>query len=682
MHCPNLRSSIPRISWASCLAILLFAACGSDDEDPTAPSDPVARETIGPAGGSLTSADGRLQLTVPAGGLDASTEIAVSEGTPSDLPPALQSLDVRRVYELDPDGLVFEEAAHIVLRSPSLSKRLDEGDPAGPVVLLSVTESGEIEVLGDQRLVVDRSEGTVHIEGDLAHFSRLVELGDRQEEGYTFELNLEMPDRVFVGASFDAQTSAVVKSSSTTTSPVEFVDHTNPTGYPLVYAGADSVRIAEFEAGTFSAHVTDVPVYVCEEEGPASWQIEFLLPTYRMSVGQEIGLDLPVPYRVEWFDLVVCEPDTTPPPAAAYPVGRIDPPIGDPEAVRALCDYFDPEEDGLEWGPAFGRDTAALMLGKRGFAVVDVVTGEVLSTRFGGHLVAGFLKAPPRPVQSAPAKRDEDLEFLHLYGPQGIEITPWLPDVQDWGGTQIGFDNHTDGKPLNDDAASVGLHRINFQRSKLSILEHGSDGFLEITDTFDLLDFPEGTERMISALTRTPAGGVAGENILAATVGSPGTLWSLRRGSSEPPQPVAELGDEPRDMRRLGDVVAVTNSASGTVSLLTWDEAGEVQLRHEIAVGEGPIGLDLARLADGNVLVATASRLENTYTLIELTASGELVSQDTRPVPTGCAGPSGAGFMLSQGVLGLMLPCSESSDVRIIALDEQPAGAPTAQNTQ
>ena len=61
------------------------------------------------AGGTVTSPDGLLTLTIPAGSLSEDTNISIEVVPESDYPPALVDAGiVGEVYDIQPDGTVFE----------------------------------------------------------------------------------------------------------------------------------------------------------------------------------------------------------------------------------------------------------------------------------------------------------------------------------------------------------------------------------------------------------------------------------------------------------------------------------------------------------------------------------------------------------------------------------------------
>src|SRR5262249_18729173 len=70
---------------------------------------------IGAAGGSITSADDRLEVEIPAGALTTSTDVTLSGLAPSKRNPATADLAISDVYVLEPDGLALSKPATIHL---------------------------------------------------------------------------------------------------------------------------------------------------------------------------------------------------------------------------------------------------------------------------------------------------------------------------------------------------------------------------------------------------------------------------------------------------------------------------------------------------------------------------------------------------------------------------------------
>ncbi len=93
--------------------LLLVVSCGSDDDDPGISTQPIVTDkgsvigsgiskSIGSAGGTVSSADGRLTVTVPAGALTTNTDISIQPITNEG------PLGLGNGYRLSPEGTIFQ----------------------------------------------------------------------------------------------------------------------------------------------------------------------------------------------------------------------------------------------------------------------------------------------------------------------------------------------------------------------------------------------------------------------------------------------------------------------------------------------------------------------------------------------------------------------------------------------
>ena len=104
-------------------ACLIVYACGEDAE-PTGTSTTAAEADvsttaalegtpIGPDGGSVTSADGKLTLEIPAGALSETVGVEIEVVDPATL-DLDGSLLAGEIYELAPDGIEFSAPVQII----------------------------------------------------------------------------------------------------------------------------------------------------------------------------------------------------------------------------------------------------------------------------------------------------------------------------------------------------------------------------------------------------------------------------------------------------------------------------------------------------------------------------------------------------------------------------------------
>lgn len=224
---------------------VLAVSCGKDnpsstdpdpDPDPSENPDLVSRN-IGTNGGDITSKDQLLTLTIPAGALDSETEIAIAELSGDDIPAELQDPTVRKVYDLQPNGLEFALPATVEVRTMG-----SPAPPGGAPLIGLVSESGgELELLGPLENTVD--DTGIVARAPINHFSSLAMF---EFDGATFSLSAE-PSEVPVGGSFtltlrisssgDSDLSGMVRLepiSAAALDAVELQGDLDPPGFTLI----------------------------------------------------------------------------------------------------------------------------------------------------------------------------------------------------------------------------------------------------------------------------------------------------------------------------------------------------------------------------------------------------------------------------------------------------------------
>lgn len=131
------------------LALHLLAACGpgrKDGVDPNSlspsrvgrPKGKAVRASVGPAGGTLTSADSRLVVSVPAGALSAVTELSIQPITAT-APGAASS-----AFRLGPEGTTFSQPVTLAF---SLSEDEVSGSAPSEVRIATQNSLGFWQVL-------------------------------------------------------------------------------------------------------------------------------------------------------------------------------------------------------------------------------------------------------------------------------------------------------------------------------------------------------------------------------------------------------------------------------------------------------------------------------------------------------------------------------------------------------
>ncbi|WDT79048.1 MAG: hypothetical protein MPW14_18110 [Candidatus Manganitrophus sp.] len=100
---------------------------GCSDENPEnrsgAGSPGPGSANIGTDGGTVTSADGMVTLTVPAGALGNTETIVIRSIHPASLPPELAGAEL--AWELRPDGLQFAQPVQVSVALPESPAQAD-----------------------------------------------------------------------------------------------------------------------------------------------------------------------------------------------------------------------------------------------------------------------------------------------------------------------------------------------------------------------------------------------------------------------------------------------------------------------------------------------------------------------------------------------------------------------------
>lgn len=112
------------VAWALMVCLIILGlGCGSDDD----PASPAGGTNIGPDGGSLTLADGLVELVFPAGALDESIEVTV---TSTSSVPNDPGMILARAYDFAPDGVQFEDPVALTIHytDSQVPAHIDEAD--------------------------------------------------------------------------------------------------------------------------------------------------------------------------------------------------------------------------------------------------------------------------------------------------------------------------------------------------------------------------------------------------------------------------------------------------------------------------------------------------------------------------------------------------------------------------
>lgn len=270
------------------------------------------------------------------------------------------------------------------------------------------------------------------------------------------------------------------------------------------------------------------------------------------------------------------------------------------------------------------------------------------------------------------------VDAMLFYGNSGYSIRHWVPEIDDFGATEVDPNSGSvsDADTYEEDKSRAVV--VQSGRNQVRFVEFVTDPFPPFNARFTMRDvfakgvrstqFPGATGFVVSAARRTDASPVYFVTV-GATPDDPGKLWRMDTPTDISSQAtlVGDVGSAPRRIRFMKSIGIVSNSFSDTLTILVRDATDNVTIKGTVDVGDGPIGIGLIELPDGNIGVASAGFLDNTYTVTILEPDGDVVSNVTRPVPNGGDKPGCAVFANALGTK-VAVSCSGSDEVIFIAI--------------
>lgn len=303
-----------------------------------------------------------------------------------------------------------------------------------------------------------------------------------------------------------------------------------------------------------------------------------------------------------------------------------------------------------------------VVAGANGLVVMDPLTGEIPSV---GNATLSFVgDANYRNLLGAliietPAGDGSDAVFAYQ-NTTGASAQRYIPEIEDFGATQIFFGAYRDAVHLGSDPSQAEAVLTSGGVQFFEWTNFGIPGGELFPNTRSALGNFTGVGTPISAFAFP-----AKTRVLAVTTGTPGKLVI-----GNPAQPfvvvtvVGEVGDDPRRIRCLGSVCAVSNFGSDSLTLASWDGATNVAITDTQAVGDGPIGIDLRALDGGNVAIASTGFNDSTYAITVVSPAGAVVASASLPAPDGCLQP-GHALWLGDAEQHLVLSCFDSDTLAV-----------------
>jgi hypothetical protein len=653
-------------------ALVPLLACSSDDDDnPVAPEPATldASGTIGPAGGTITSDDGRLVLTVPAGALAADTEIVIIEATAKDLAVTGEGMDVRHALTMEPADLELAVPMTLELQYDVL----EAGDVAAKEPEIRYEVRVEIAVVA-----VDGEGG----ETVRALPEQRIDLGPAGSAGKQEIVLSFIPSELVLGtpvAEVEGEVVATTRVGLGDEVPASAVEGTQFTAQ-VVMAYSNALALA---GDAYLGQAALVNLLSLLDEGgvidlqevldPSGWIKQYALLAYVAGAPGPATWNLNL--RAE-FDLqaAIAFPDaqTVPLVLGALTMAANFAPVnlaiqqagGDPVEIgpgiyylAALVEAGHP----IRAFPGFPYNNTLAVGTGDGTGIYSLGADTPLAQAYTGFLLNGLAIWSCMLVGLGDKAADPASIAVVQAGPTGASLTQWFPEDNAFGFT--GFietqSSVTDAQPIAGDPLSGGFVMVRSSDGAVSIVEYNPEsGFYDLYR--QIRNFPEAPGTPFTAAVRPGAGAVV------VTDGSPGKIYHHDLANlNGPATPIGDAGNAPRRIRTAGNLAFVSNFESDELTILGWTPEGTVTVIGSVSVGDGPVGIDALELPGGNVAVVSTGFNDDTSTVTIVDAAGAVVSSTTTSLPAGGLAP-GHAFWLRGEATHYGVTCNESGHLVVI----------------
>ena len=643
------------------LALLVLSTVGvigcSDDDGGTSPTPgPTSTADIGPAGGTVSSTDGELELTVPAGALASTQTLTIESIDPGSLPSAFDGMAIEAAYDIGPAGLTFSTPVQLEFHSDQQPRQTDGSITVGLEAIFTVDDGGALEKLADTEMVADAIENTFTIEATTTHLSPYVRVADRVTGSPMSAIDVEMirdTPATEIADLLPNQFSVTIRlrgdlSSSWARAPFTLEDETDGGDATVVGVGVHAFQEQDFSGGV------------------ASHQMAYTCAGGREGQPIEVGARLDFDTSFTGSDRLRLRLRTDCPEDNGGGGGDEPVIVGTavgPELARTF--QFATQD----WDDRVGAQLDYMVVaGSQRTRIHDLSDGSIAWEVAVGDYYGAV------PLASPGANGDFSSGFFN-YGPAGgFWIEYDSATGFDHFGQVVEFQNPVwDAYPYDGDIDSGGLSFVvgnsmvrfasydendDLQGERVQIFSFNLDGggggpiIGAIRTQFEFRRRVPGDVLIVTA-----GDGTTGKVYLADTANPDAALTS-----------VADVGSDPRRLRHDGDIAAVSNFGSDDLTVMTWTGTTVTVTEASVAVGDGPVGIDLLRLDNGNVAIASTGFNDDTYTVTVVDGGGNVVSNTTSPVPDGGQSPGHASWTTRGQDVYLLVSCNGSDEVIPVAV--------------
>lgn len=132
---------------------------------------------------------------------------------------------------------------------------------------------------------------------------------------------------------------------------------------------------------------------------------------------------------------------------------------------------------------------------------------------------------------------------------------------------------------------------------------------------------------------------------------------------------MGSVGEDPRRLRHVDEIAAVSNFGSDDLTIMSGTGPSLIVTEQSVPVGDGPVGIDLIRLLDGTVAIASTGLNDDTYWITIVDSSGNLLSNQSFPVPFQGSAPVHATWTRRRSEIWIIVSCNASGNVALIPTD-------------
>lgn len=634
------------------LLLVFGTGCGSDD---AAAPDPRPPGEVGPAGGTITSSDGKAVLTIPANALTTTEILAIEPLALASLPADFDPYRVEVAYEITPADLSFALPAELSITTSQSPRQTDASVATAPQWVLTLDADDDIQKLPNTVMDADGIENTFAVSGDVggtgpfAVVSDLQGLGKRGDELPRFRINVSFdPPKEQAPGLEEGQFSVTTRldldpGSFAIGAGLQYADETDASDAVVLANGTRTFTSGDFEDNTESLQTS----FECRGEGVLPVRARLSFDTSFTGTDQlRIRTQAACPSNDE--------PELIGPPIRFASIGGVELAIG----FRMEDESWD-DTSGLPLAAVGGADGSAIYRLDTGGVFADIGAGDYF----------GMLAYASR------EESDEPTSGTFSYGNSGGFLKSYQPDTGfDGLGQLVDFQSRILDANNYDGEVDSGGFTYNTNATIKFIEFNPETGWNTLGIQMQWSDFGGGGSGAITGVLRT--------TLKFKDARVPGDVLVLTNGNLNlnPPRPgavyladtanptgdgvlVGSVGIDPRRMRMRGSMVAVTNFLSDTLSVLRWSGGTAEIVENSIGIGDGPVGLDLIELPSGNLAISSAGYNDNTFHITVVDPFGNLVSTTGFPVPEGCLNPGHATWVTRGEDIFVLVSCNGSDEI-------------------